>query len=145
MADVIVPFRDAVDSGFPVICAISGARADGAVKLRVDRTWKRWRSPTIRVPLSGPIFSKWSRRQSIHIKARALASVLTALGVVIAFRNGLLAIAVLAVAIMIHLVDLWAERTIGDFQPALERQGTELLISGVHPRFAEAVQETLRD
>lgn len=145
MAEVVVLLRDAVKSGFPEICAITGAPADGAVALRVERTWKRWNSPTVRVPLSEPIFNKWSRRQNIHIKARALASVLTAIGVVIAFRNGLLAISVLAVAIAIHLLDLWAERTAGDFQPTLARSGTELVISGVHPRFAEAVDQIVWD
>jgi hypothetical protein len=145
MADVVVPLRDAVESGFPAICAMSGGPADGAVALRVERTWKRWNSPTVRVPLSEPIFNKWTARQNIHIKARALASALTAIGVVIAFRNGLLSISVLAVAIVIHLVDLWAERTIGDFQPTLARSGTELVLSGVHPRFAEAVGQTVWD
>ena len=143
MADVTVPLRHAVEGGFPAICAISGGPADGAVALRVDRTWKRWNSPRVRVPLSEPIFDKWTMRQSIHIKARALASVLTAVGVVIAFRNGLLAISVLTVAIVIHLLDLWAERTTGHFQPTLERNGSELVLSGVHPRFAKAVEETV--
>jgi hypothetical protein len=145
MADVVVPLRHAVESGFPAICAITGGTADGAVALRVGRTWKRWNSPKVRVPLSEPIFDKWTMRQNIHIKARALASVLTAIGVVIAFRNGLLAISVLAVAVVIHLVDLWAERTVGNFQPTLTRRGTELVLSGVHPRFAEAVDETVWD
>lgn len=145
MDEVVVPLRLARDEGFPAICAITGERADGAVPLHVDRSWKRWRSPTIRVPLSDPVFVKWSRRQNIHIKARALASVLTAVGIVVAFRNGLMGVAIVAVALLVHLLDLWAERTIGDFQPTLERRGNDLALVGVHERFAVAVAETVRE
>lgn len=144
MAEVVVPLRVAQE-GLPAICAITGERADGAVPLRLDRSWKRWGSPTVRVPLSEPVFKKWSRRQNIHIKARGLASVLTAIGIIIAFRNGALGIAVVAVALAVHLVDLWAERTTGDFRPELQRRGGELTISGVHERFATAVSETVHE
>lgn len=144
MADVVVPL-DIAKEGFPAICAVTGERADGAVPLRLGRSWQRWGSPTIRVPLSESVFKKWSRRQNIHIKARGLASVLTAIGIVIAFRNGALGIAVVAVALVIHLLDLWAERTTGDFQPELERRGSDLALLGVHERFATAVRETVHD
>lgn len=143
--EVVVPLRVAREEGFPAICAITGERADGAVPLRVDRSWKAWRSTTIRVPLSEPVFVKWSRRQNIHIKARALASVLTAVGIVIAFRNGVMGIGIVAVALVVHLLDLWAERTTDDFQPTLERRGTDLALVGVHERFAVAVSETVRE
>lgn len=145
MAEVSVPLRQAVDQGFPAVCAITGERADGAITLRVGRSWKRWGAPAIRIPLSEPVFKKWAARQNIHIKARALASVLTAIGVVIAFRNGFLALGVIAVAVVVHLVDLWAERSINDFQPTLQREAEVLMVAGVHERFAEVVRETVHD
>lgn len=140
MAEVVLPLRDAAN-GLPAICAMTGERADGAMPVRVGRSLKQWSSPEVRIPLSNDMFMRWSRRQNIHIKARGLASVLTAVGVVIAFRNGALAAGVLAVAVVVHLVDLWAERTAGDAQPHLERQGNALRISGVHEAFAKAVSE----
>jgi hypothetical protein len=145
MAEVTVPLRQALDEGFPAICAVTGERADGAITLRVGRSWKRWGAPPVRIPLSEPVFKKWAARQNIHIKARAVASVLTAIGVVIAFRNGLLALAVIAIAVAVHLIDLWAERTVHDLQPTLEREGGELMLVGVHERFAEVVRETVHD
>jgi hypothetical protein len=145
MAEVTLPLRQAVDEGFPAVCAVTGERADGAITLRVGRSWKRWGAPAVRIPLSEPVFKKWAARQNIHIKARALASVLTAIGVIIAFRNGLLALGVIAVAVVVHLVDLWAERSINDFQPTLEREAGVLMLAGVHERFAEVVRETVHD
>lgn len=145
MADVVVPLRLATDSGFPAICAITGERADGAVSIRLDRSVTRWRSPTVRIPMSAPIFKKWSTRRNIYIKARAFASVLTAVGIIIAFRNGLLGLAVVAIALAVHLVDLWADRTTYNFQPVLERRGQDLALLGVHERFATAVSETVHD
>jgi len=120
---------------------MTGERADGAVAMRVGRSWSRWRSTSIKVPLSEPVFKRWSRRQNIHIKARGVASVLTALGVILAFRNATIAIAILAVAVGIHLVDLWAERTGGEARPDLERDGANLHFRRVHERFAQAVGE----
>jgi hypothetical protein len=87
------------------------------------------------------VFERWSRRQNIHIKARGIASVLTAIGVVLAFRSGLLAVGVLAVAVGIHLIDLWAERSAGSAQPLIERRGSDVVLSGVHERFADAVSQ----
>ena len=142
-AEVVVPLKVAA-AGFPAICAMTGEQADGAMPLRVGRSLKRWSSPEIRIPLSEQVFTRWSRRQNIHIKARGLASLLTAVGVVIAFRNGALAAGILAIAIAVHLLDLWAERGAKAAQPVLERQGTELKISGVHPNFASAVTELHR-
>lgn len=145
MAEVVLPLRHATDVGFPAVCAMTGVRADGAVSIRVDRSWKRWSSPSLRIPMSEPVFKKWTTRQNIHIKARAVAAVLTSVGVVLAFRSGAIALAVLAVAVAIHLVDLWAERTTGDYQPALERRGSDVALLGVHERFAEVVRETIVD
>ena len=145
MAEVVLPLRFVTEKGLPSICAVTGERADGAVSLRLDRSWKRWSSPTVKVPLSDPIFRKWSTRQNVYIKARALASVLTAVGIVIAFRNGLLGLAVVAVALAVHLVDLWADRTTSDFQPVLERRGQDLALLGVHQHFADAVGEMVHD
>lgn len=145
MAEVVLPLRLVTETGLPAICAVTGERADGAVSLRLDRSWKRWSSPTVKVPLSGPIFKKWSSRRNVYIKARALASVLTAVGIVIAFRNGLLGITVVAVALAVHFVDLWAERTTYDFQPVLERRGQDLALLGVHQDFADAVDEIVHD
>lgn len=140
MAGVAVDVKTA-QGGLPAICAMTGERADGAVSMKVGRSWTRWRSPSVQVPLSEPVFKRWSRRQNIHIKARGLASALTAIGVVLAFRNGLLAVAVLAVAIAIHLLDLWAERTGGEARPDLSRHGATLHMERVHERFATAVVE----
>lgn len=145
MVDIVVPLRVATETGLPAICAITGERADGAVSLRLDRSWKRWTSPTIKVPLSAPIFKKWSSRRNIYIKARAVASALTAIGIVVAFRNGFLGLSIVAVALAVHLIDLWADRTTYDFQPVLERRGQDLALRGVHQRFADAVGEMVHD
>ncbi len=141
-ASVVVPLAIATQ-GLPAICAITGHAADGAIPLRVGRSLTKWRAPVVRVPLSEEIFTKWSRRKNIHIKGRGLASIVTAAGVVVAFRNGLLAAAILAVAVAIHLVDLWAERTANAVEPQLERQGSDVRISGVHESFAKAVSQTV--
>lgn len=142
MAEVTLPLKQAQE-GFPAICAMTGQAADGAIPLAVGRSMTRWRSPVVRVPLSQPIFVRWSRRQNIHIKARGLASILTAIGVVIAFRNAALAIGVLIVAIAIHLLDLWAERGAAGARPVIEREGSSIRITGVHEAFATAVDETV--
>lgn len=126
-------------AGFPAICAMTGAEADGAIPLAVGRSLTRWKSPVLRIPLSEPIFVKWSRRQNIHIKARGIASLLTAVGVVVAFRAALPAFAILGVAIAIHLLDLWAERGAQQSRPDVERSGPNVVLRGVHPGFAEAV------
>lgn len=128
-------------AGFPAICAMTGTQADGAIPLAVGRSLTRWKSPVISIPLSKPIFVRWSRRQNIHIKARGIASLLTAVGVVIAFRAALPAFAVLGVAIAIHLLDLWAERGAQQSRPEVERTGSNVVLRGVHPRFAEAVAQ----
>lgn len=140
MVDVAIPLKVAQE-GLPAICAITGGRADGAMPVQVGRTLTRWSAPEVRVPLSEEIFTKWSRRQNLHIKGRGFASVLTAVGVVLAFRATLPALGVLAVAIAIHLVDLWAERSVKDYRPDLRRNGTQLHIRRVHKRFAEALIE----
>ncbi len=137
-AEVTVPMRRA-QSGFPAICAMTGGPADGAIPLPVGRSLTRWKSPIIRIPLSESMFVKWSRRQNIHIKARGIASLLTAVGVVLAFRAALPAFAVLGVAIAIHLLDLWAERGAQQSRPEVERSGSNVVLRGVHPNFAEAV------
>ena len=142
MAEVTIPLKHAQE-GFPAICAMTGEVADGAISLPVGRSLTRWRSPVIRVPLSQPIFVRWSRRQNIHIKARGLASILTAVGVVVAFRNAGLAIGILVAAIAIHLLDLWAERGASESRPVIEREGSNVRITGVHEAFATAVDETV--
>ena len=140
MAEVSLPLREA-QAGLPTVCAITGNQAHGAVSMRVGRTWTRWNSPSVKVPLSEPVFVKWSRRKNIHIKARAIASVLTAVAIVLTFRTALVGLAVLAVAVAVHLVDLWADRTGKQFQPELLREGSTLELRGVHDRFAEAIVE----
>ena len=87
------------------------------------------------------IFTQWSRRQNLHIKGRGVASLLTAVGVVLAFRATLPALAILAVAVAIHLVDLWAERSVKKYRPELKRNGTQVELRGVHDRFANALVE----
>ena len=138
MADVSLPLKTAQD-GFPAICAMTGGDADGAISLPVGRSLTRWRSPVIQVPLSEPVFKRWSRRQSIHIKSRGFATALTVIGVFIAFRNAGLAFAVLGAAIAIHLVDLWAERGATGSRPIIERDGANVVLKGVHETFAIAV------
>lgn len=69
---------------------------------------------------------------------------LTAIGVVIAFRNAALAIGVLVVAIGIHLLDLWAERGAADARPIIERNGANVHMSGIHDAFATAVAQMAR-
>jgi len=145
MVEVVLPLRVATRSGFPAICAVSGERADGAVPIRLDRSWKRWRSPTIRVPLSAPMFQKWSNRRNIHIKARAAASVLTVIGILVAIRSGAVGLVVVGGAVAVHLVDLWADRTTLDYQPVLERRGPDVALVGVHEYFASAVAEMVHD
>lgn len=140
MADVSIPLKTAED-GLPAICAMTGERADGAMAMKVGRTLTRWKAPEVRIPLSEPVFKKWSQRQNIHIKGRGIASVLTAIGVVLAFRSPIAAFSVLGVAIAIHLLDLWAERSVTEYRPDLERHGSELHLRRVHPRFASALVE----
>lgn len=138
--EVVIPMKAAM-AGLPAVCAITGGSADGAMPVRVGRSITRWNAPVVRVPLSEPVFNRWSKRKNLHIKARAFASVLTAVAIVITFRNSAIGIGVLAVAILIHLVDLWAERQVGQLEPELKRQGSDLTISGVHAKFAKAVGE----
>lgn len=140
MADVALPLKTAQD-GFPAICAITGGGADGAMPISVGRTLTRWNASEVRIPLAEDIFKQWSRRQNLHIKGRGLASVLTAVGVVLAFRATLPALGILTVAIAIHLVDLWAERTVKKYRPDLKRNGSQLELRGVHDRFAQALVE----
>lgn len=138
--EVTVPLATALD-GLPSICAITGEAADGAVPLRVGRSLTRWNAPVVRMPMSEPIFERWSKRKNIHIKARAVASVLTAVAVVLTFRNAAIGLSVLAVAVAIHLIDLWAERTSNEVEPQIDRDGSNIRISGVHAKFAKALTE----
>lgn len=138
--EVVVPLSVAT-GGLPAICAITGGSADGAMSVRVGRTITRWNAPVVRVPLSEPVFKRWSKRKNLHIKARFVASVLTAVAIVVAFRNGALGIGLLAVAVLIHLVDLWAERQVNNLEPQFERRGSDVAISGIHEKFAKAVTE----
>lgn len=140
MADVAIPLKVA-QQGLPAICAVTGGRADGAMPIRVGRTLTRWNAPEVRIPLTDEVFKQWSRRQNLHIKGRTAFSVLTAVGVVLAFRAALPAFAVLGVAIAIHLVDLWAERSAKKYRPDLDRSGSQLELRRVNDRFAEALLE----
>lgn len=142
-AEVVVPLATAT-KGLPAICAITGGTADGAIPLRVGRSITKWKAPVVRMPMSEAIFTRWSRRKGIHIKARAIASVLTAIAVVLTFRSPTVGLSVLAVAIAAHLVDLWAARTSSAVEPRLERQGHDVRISRVHRAFADAVAQTVR-
>ncbi|MGI9605542.1 MAG: hypothetical protein ACR2P0_05325 [Acidimicrobiales bacterium] len=138
--EVRVPLADAEAGRLPAICAISGKKAGGAAPMRLSRSLRHPGGKTIRVPLSDAVFTRWSRRQNIHIKARTFASILTALAVVVAFRNGFLAIGFLAAAVAVHLLDLWAERTSRDLRPEAEREKDQVVLRGVHPRFIDAVE-----
>ena len=140
MANVAPPLKTAQE-GLPAICAMTGGRADGAMPVSVGRTLTRWSAPEVRIPLAEEIFTQWSRRQNLHIKGRGVASLLTAVGVVLAFRATLPALAILAVAVAIHLVDLWAERSVKKYRPELKRNGTQVELRGVHDRFANALVE----
>ena len=142
LLEVAVPAKVAL-AGLPAICAMTGEQADGAIGVAVGRSLTRWRSPMVRIPLSEPVFVRWSRRENIHIKMRAVAMVLTAVGVAIAFRNGLLAVGVLTVAVAIHLIDLWAEKSARQSRPSVRRDGPNIVLSGVHKRFAAAVGESV--
>ena len=139
---VTVPMAVALD-GFPAICAITGRPADGAIPLRVNRSATRWKAQKIRIPMSEAVFSRWSSRRNIQIKARWFSALLTVVGIVVAIRNAGLGIAILAGALAVHLVDLWAERSVGQLEPTIERVGGEVRVSGVHDAFAAAVRETV--
>ncbi len=143
-ATVRVPLQAARDGRFPPVCAMTGNPADGAIPLKLDRSATKWKAHTVRVPLSEPVFKKWSRRRSIHIKGRAVAAVLASIAIVICFRNAALGLSVLAVAALVHIADLWGERTSAALQPALERDRDELVLHGVHPAFAEALDASTR-
>ena len=139
-----VPLQAARDGRFPPVCAMTGEAADGAIPLKLDRSATKWKAHTVRVPLSEAVFKKWSRRRSVHIKGRAVAAVLASIAIVICFRNATLGLAVLAVAGLVHIADLWGERTSAALQPTLVREKDELLLQGVHPDFAEATEASLR-
>ncbi len=139
MADVHIPMRGAKGVALPPVCAISGERADGAVSIRSRRSWTRPRRHTMQVPLSDRVFTKWARRQNIHIKARVLAAVLASLAVAVAFRNGLVAIALLAASGVVHVLDLRAERAAASLRPSLDAEDGDLVLRGVHDAFAAAV------
>jgi len=142
VASVTVPLAVAVE-GFPAICAITGTAADGAVPIRVGRSATRWRSPKIRIPMSEKVFARWSSRRSIHIKARWMAAMLTAVGIVVAIRSASVGVAILAGGLAVHLVDLWAERSANRLEPTVERHGSDVRLSGVHDAFVAAVRETV--
>lgn len=138
--EIRMPLQAARDGRFPPVCAMTGAPADGAIPLKLDRSVTKWKAHTVRVPLSEAVFTKWSRRRSLHIKGRAVAAVLASVAIVICFRNAGLGLAVLAVAALVHLADLWGERASATLQPTLVRERDELVLQGVHPDFAAAME-----
>lgn len=140
MADVTLPLKTAQD-GFPAICAMTGVDADGSMSLQVGRTRTRWRSPGIQIPLSQPVFTRWSRRQNIHIKARGLATVLLTVGIALTFRSAATGLPVVGAALVVHLLDLWAERGAARSRPVIERDGANVVLKGVHETFATAVSQ----
>lgn len=138
MAEVLVPLEVALDGALPPVCAITGKSADGAVSVSLGRSARKWRARTVRVPLSDDVFRKWSRRQNMHIKARAVAGGLAALAIVIATRSGFIGIALLVASAVVHVVDLRAEKGAAQLRPGLERQADSVLFSGVHESFVAA-------
>ena len=93
--------------------------------------------------MSEKVFDRWSSRRNIHIKARWLAAVLTAVGIVVAIRSASVGVSILAAGLAVHLVDLWAERSANRLEPTIERRGSDVCLSGVHDAFVAAVQETV--
>ena len=138
MADLELVVARAVD-GLPEMCAITGGEANGAIALKTPRTLRRPSTATISVPLNEKVFNKWARRQAMHLKARLVAVLLTVAGIVVAIRNPRVGLVVIAAAVVVHLADLWAERGAARLRPQLQRQGSSVLLCGVHDDFAEAV------
>jgi hypothetical protein len=142
--EVRMPMQAARDGRFPPVCAMTGTPADGAIPLKLDRSATKWKAHTVRIPLSEAIFKKWSRRRSVHIKGRVVAAVLASIAIVICFRNAGLGLSILAVAGLVHVADLWGERTSAALEPTLARERDELVLHGVHPDFAAAMERTDR-
>ncbi len=131
---------DAARRGLPSTCAISGGVAHGAVTMKTPRSSRHPRVHAIKVPLSEEIFTRWSKRERLHIRARWFAAIATAIAIVIVMRNTGLGLAVLVGAIAIHLVDLWARKQSDALRPKLRRDGGDVVLDGVHPEFARAVE-----
>lgn len=140
MAEVTVPLRIAQTGGLPPVCAMTGAPADGAVPLRVDRSPTRWRSPKVRIPLSDASFRSWRRRQSAMVKTRfaAIALVVVALG--FSAKAAFIALTALVLSGLVMALSLKFERSVAEHQPGLRQTRAGLTLTGVHPEFVAAVE-----
>jgi len=140
VAEISVPLEAAQAGRFPPVCAMTGTPAAGAIPMRLERSFTRWRSPKVRIPLSTPAFKAWSRRQSVMVKARmaAIALVVVALG--FSARNAFLALTALVLSGVVMAISLRAERSLADHEPGLSRSKGDLLLTGVHPNFVRAVE-----
>ncbi len=126
--------------GLPERCAISGGAAHGAVTMKTPRSSRHPRTHAIRVPLSEAVFTRWTKRERLHIRARWFASLLTAAAIVVVTRSTGPGLAILGLAVGVHLVDLWARRQSDRLRPSLARDGDDVVFGGVHPEFARALE-----
>ena len=135
-----MPLAQAQAGELPPVCVMTGAPADGAIPVRLDRSLTRWRSPKVRIPLSTPAFKAWHRRQSVMLKARMVAIALIVVALAFSARNAFIALAALVLSGVVMAISLRAERSLADHLPELSRSKGELVLSGVDPGFVRAVE-----
>lgn len=140
MADVTVPLGQAEAGRLPPVCVVTGAPADGAIPIRVERSLTRWRSPKVRIPLSTPAFKAWNRRQSVMLKARMAAIALIVVALAFSARNAFIALGALVLSGVVMAISLRAERSLADHLPELSCSKGQLVLHGVDPAFVHAVE-----
>lgn len=135
-----MPLAQAEAGRLPPVCAMTGAPAEGAIPVRLDRSLTRWRSPKVRIPLSTPAFKAWRRRQSLMLKARGVAIALVVVALAFSARNALIALTALILSGVVMAVSLRAERSVAEHLPGLTRSKGQLVLTGVDPGFVRAVE-----
>lgn len=135
-----MPLAQAEAGRLPPVCAMTGAPAEGAIPVRVGRSLTRWRSPKVRIPLSASAFKAWRRRQSLMLKARGAAIALIVVALAFSARNALIALTALTLSGVVMAISLRAERSVAEHLPVCSRSKNQLVMTGVDPAFARAVE-----
>ena len=139
MTSVEVPLDRARAGDLPAVCVMTGEPADGRVPLALDRTWRRWRSTTVRVPMSRPSFRRWLRRHRAMMWTRYAAIGLVVVALAFSPKSPPLALLALIGGGVVMAASVRTERSLAALQPRLERRRSVLTLHDVHEDFARAL------
>ena len=139
MARVEVSLDDAEAGELPAVCVMTGAPADGPVAIGIDRSWRRWGSKTVRLPMSQAAFRRWYRRHRVMMQSRFAAMALVVAALAFSAKSPLLALLLLVGSGVVMAGSVRAEHSLTGLQPRVEAKRSTVVLHDVHDAFAQAV------